>query len=129
MEMRKFIVEIHPDGRLTCCEYEEPREACKSTWLAGYRQAVAHCNEEVDFLDTFRFRDVCQSSKLLYQGAAQVRDAVAAHYREYSLKRSKSLDYGNDRQCPECGCCCDYGRECCDLKGGNIDHPGGCKKL
>ena len=49
MEMRKFIVEIHPDGRLTCCEYEEPREACKSTWLAGYRQAVAHCNEEVDF--------------------------------------------------------------------------------
>lgn len=89
MEMRKFIVEIHPDGRLTCCEYEEPREACKSTWLAGYRQAVAHCNEEVDFLDTFRFRDVCQSSKLLYQGAAQVRDAVAAHYREYSLKDQK----------------------------------------
>lgn len=79
MEMRKFIIEIHPDGRLTCCEYEEPHEA----WLAGYRQAVAHCDEEVDFLGASRFRDVCQSSKLLYQGAAQVRDAVAAHYCDY----------------------------------------------
>lgn len=67
MEMRKFIVEIHPDGRLTCCEYEEPREACKSAWLAGYRQAVDHCKEEVDLL-----------------GAAQVRDAVASRYHEYS---------------------------------------------
>lgn len=78
MEMRKFIVEIHPDGRLTCCEYEEPRDAIRSARLAGFKRGLAH---------------------------------------------------GNDRQCPECGCCCDYGRECCDLKGGNIDHPGGCKKL
>ena len=67
MKMRKFIVEIHPDGRVTCCEYEEPRDTGKSLWLAGYRQAVDHCNEEVEFL-----------------GAAQVRDAVASHYHEYS---------------------------------------------
>ena len=82
MEMRKFIVEIHKDGRVTCCEYEEPRDACKSAWLAGYRQAVAHCNEEVDFLEAFR--NICQSSKLMYQGAAQVRDAVVSRYHEYS---------------------------------------------
>lgn len=78
MEMRKFIVEIHPDGHVTCCEYEEPRDAIRSAWLAGFKRGLTH---------------------------------------------------GNDRQCPECGCCCDYGRKCCDLKGGNIDHPGGCKKL
>lgn len=82
MEMRKFLVEIHPDGRVTCCEYEEPRDACKSAWLAGYRQAVAHCNEEVDFLEAFR--NICQSSKLMYQGAAQVRDAVVSCYHKYS---------------------------------------------
>lgn len=83
MEMRKFIVEIHPDGRLTCCEYEEPREACKkSAWLAGYRQAVTHCKEEVDLLGAFI--GICQSSKLMFQGAAQVLDAVESHYHEYS---------------------------------------------
>lgn len=82
MEMRKFIVEIHPDGRLTCCEYEEPREARKSAWLAGYRQAVTHCKEEVDLLGVFR--DVCQSSKLMFQGAVRVLDAVESHYPEHS---------------------------------------------
>ncbi len=33
-----------------------------------------------------------------------------------------------EHTCPECGCCCDYGRSCCRLNsGGNDDHPGGCK--
>ena len=35
--------------------------------------------------------------------------------------------------CPECGCCCDYGRECCpDCHSGNADHleeRGGCKRI
>ena len=35
--------------------------------------------------------------------------------------------------CPECGCCCDYGRECCpDCHSGNADHLGvcgGCKRI
>ena len=33
------------------------------------------------------------------------------------------------RKCPDCGCCCDYGSACCEMKGANIDHPGGCKKM
>lgn len=78
MEMRKFLIEIHPDGRMTCSEYEEPRDAIRSAWLAGFKRALVQ---------------------------------------------------GNGRKCPECGCCCDYGNACCDLKGVNIDHPGGCKKL
>lgn len=81
MEMRKFVVEIYPDGHVTCCEYEEPRDACKSAWLAGYRQALTHCEEQVDIFEGFK--DACRSSKLLYQGAAKVRDVVASCYRKY----------------------------------------------
>lgn len=33
----------------------------------------------------------------------------------------------SEHDCPECGCCCDYGRPCCHVGGGNIDHPGGCR--
>lgn len=38
-------------------------------------------------------------------------------------------------RCPDWGCCCDHGRECCAgaaAGGGNYDHlgkRGGCKKL
>ena len=35
----------------------------------------------------------------------------------------------SEHDCPECGCCCDYGRPCCHVGGGNIDHPDGCKQL
>ena len=82
MKMRKFIVEIYPDGRVTCCEYEEPRDTGKSAWLAGYRQALAHCNEQVGFLEAFK--DSSLTANLRYQGAAQVRDVVASYYRNYS---------------------------------------------
>lgn len=86
MEMRKFIVEIHPDGRLTCCEYEEPRDASKTAtdraWLAGFRQALVHCMEQVTTLEAFK--DTCLSSRLMYEGAVKVRDVVASCYHEYS---------------------------------------------
>jgi len=81
MEMRKFIVEIHKDGRVTCCEYEEPRDARKSAWLAGYRKALAHCNEQVSLLEAFEGTN--HTANIRYQGAAQVRDVVASWYREY----------------------------------------------
>lgn len=81
MKMRKFIIEIHKDGRVTCCEYEEPRDACKSAWLAGYRKALTHCNEQVSFLEAFEGTNL--TANIRYQGAAQVRDVVASWYREY----------------------------------------------
>lgn len=80
MEMRKFIVEIHPDGRVTCCEYEDPRDARRNAWLAGFRQALVYCEEQTDIFEGFK--DTCLSSKLMYQGAAKVRDVVASYYRE-----------------------------------------------
>lgn len=82
MEMRKFIVEIHPNGRMTCCEYEEPRDVSESSWLAGYRQALAHCNEQVGFLEAFK--DTSLTANIRYQGAVQVRDVVASYYHNCS---------------------------------------------
>lgn len=82
MEMRKFIVEIHPDGRVTCCEYEEPRDVSEGSWLAGYRDALAHCNEQVGVLEAFK--DISLTANIRYQGAVQVRDVVASYYHNYS---------------------------------------------
>lgn len=82
MEMRKFIVEIHPDGHLTCCEYEEPHDTSKSAWLTGYRKALDQCNEQAGLLEALK--DTSLPANLRYQGAAQVRDVVASYYRNYS---------------------------------------------
>lgn len=88
MEMRKFIIEIHPDGTLTCCEYEEPDDRYRTSndraWLAGFKQALIHCNEQVRTLEANK--NTCLSSQLMYQGAAMVRDAVESCYREYLQK-------------------------------------------
>lgn len=88
MEMRKFIIEIHPDGTLTCCEYEDPKEsnraATERAWLAGFKQALIHCNEQVRTLEANK--NTCLSSQLMYRSAAKVRDAVESCYREYLRK-------------------------------------------
>lgn len=89
MEMHKFIIEIHPDGTLTCCEYEDPKDAARAAtdraWLAGYRQALKHCDEQVDTLKGFK--GTCQSSYLMYQGAESVRFVMASAYRKYINKK------------------------------------------
>ena len=85
MKMRKFIIEIHSDGTLTCCEYEDPKETLRAAtgraWLAGYRKALEHCDEQVNLLKGFK--GTCQSSDLLYQGAESVRYVVSLAYRKY----------------------------------------------
>lgn len=37
MEIRKFIIEIHPNGKMTWCEYQEPDPY---SYVAGGRTAV-----------------------------------------------------------------------------------------
>lgn len=89
MEMRKFVIEIHPDGTLTCCEYEEPKESIRAAtdraWLDGYQQAIKHCDEQVCILKGFR--GTSRSSELVYQGAESVRFAVVSAYRKYINKK------------------------------------------
>lgn len=89
MEMRKFIIEIHPDGTLTCCEYEDPKDAIRAAneraWLDGYQQALNHCEDQVEYLKNFK--GTCRSSDLIYQGAESVRYAVCLAYRKYINKK------------------------------------------
>lgn len=88
MKMRKFIIEIHPDGSLTCCEYEDPKDAIRAAtdraWLAGYRQAIEHCDEQVETLEGFK--GTCLFADLMYQGATRVRDGARAMYSLYAKK-------------------------------------------
>lgn len=56
-------------------------DARKRAWLAGYRKALAHCNEQVSLLEAFEGTNL--TANIRYQGAAQVRDVVASWYREY----------------------------------------------
>lgn len=86
MEMRKFIIEIHPDGSMTCCEYEDSTEANRAekdrAWLSGYRQALVHCNEQVESLEGIKGNST--GASLMYQGAAHVRDGAENMYRKYA---------------------------------------------
>lgn len=92
MTMRKFVIEIHPDGTLTCCEYEDPKESIRAAtdraWLAGYRQALKDCDEQVNTLKGFK--GTCQSFDLMYQGAESVRYVVLSAYRKYLNTKNKS---------------------------------------
>lgn len=86
MEMRKFIIEIHPDGSMTWCEYEDAVTASRvekdNAWLSGYRQALVHCNEQVRSLEGIKDNSVAVS--LMYQGATHVRDGAEDMYRKYA---------------------------------------------
>lgn len=84
MEIRKFIIEIHSDGTLTCCEYEDPKDAAKATynraWLEGYRQALIHCDNE---LSNFKaFFGSCLLDGPEYQGAVKVCDHMRIFYQK-----------------------------------------------
>lgn len=55
MEMRKFIVEIHPDGRVTAVEYDPPEHTPewlqqeRARWLkAGYKMGWDDAFHEFD---------------------------------------------------------------------------------
>ena len=84
MEMRKFIIEIHSDGTLTCLEYEDPKDAVRAAnnraWLEGYRQALIHCDNE---LSNFKaFSGSCLSAGPEYQGAVKVCDHMRIFYQQ-----------------------------------------------
>lgn len=84
MEMRKFIIEIHPDGTLTWCEYEDPKEVTKAAnnraWVEGYQQALIHCDDELSNLKAFM--GSCLSTDLEYQGAVKVGHHMRLFYQK-----------------------------------------------
>lgn len=40
MEMRKFIIELHPDGEMTWCEYEDSRDSEISAYNVALRDVI-----------------------------------------------------------------------------------------
>lgn len=84
MKMRKFIIEIHPDGTLTCCEYEDPKDAAnvqnKRAWVKGYQQALIHCDDELSNLKAFMGSSL--STDLEYQGAVKVCSHMRIFYQK-----------------------------------------------
>lgn len=40
MEIRKFIIERHPDGKMTWCEYEDSRDSEISAYNAALRDVI-----------------------------------------------------------------------------------------
>ena len=84
MKMRKFIIEVRPDGTLTCCEYEDPKDAAKvqnkRAWLKGYQQALIHCDDELSNLKAFM--GSCLSTDLEYQGAVKVCSHMRTFYQK-----------------------------------------------
>lgn len=46
MEIRKFIVELHPDGKMTWCEYEEPKDYEKRAYNTALRDVINRLNYE-----------------------------------------------------------------------------------
>jgi hypothetical protein len=90
MEMRKFIIEIHSDGTLTCCEYEDPKESIRAAndraWLAGYKRALDNCKKCVTMLG--KSKDTCLSANITYHGAKNVYESLVSYYLEYSRDKN-----------------------------------------
>ena len=40
MEIRKFIVELHPNGKMTWYEYEEPKDSEKRAYNTALRDVI-----------------------------------------------------------------------------------------
>lgn len=65
--------------------YEANSAERNRAWLAGYQQALKHCEEQVRILKGYK--GTCRSSDLMYQGAESVRYAVCLAYRKYINKK------------------------------------------
>lgn len=58
MEMRKFIVELHPNGKKTWREYEDPKYYDTSAYNAALRDVVSRLiDEHAEYLSRAVFAD------------------------------------------------------------------------
>lgn len=85
MEIRKFIVELHPDGKMFWYEYEDSDDSIKKpewrAWLAGYSQALEHLNRVVH--DYEHKRHTTYAASVMFKAVESARDEVAAWYKRY----------------------------------------------
>lgn len=85
MTMRKYIVTIHEDGRLSCIEYEDPETVLekkrKELFKTGYLAAIVESRKKV--LEFRRRREDSREDNLMYAAVASVHDEVAARMASY----------------------------------------------
>lgn len=74
MEMRKFIIELYPDGKMNCCEYEDSRDAETSAYNAALRDVVSHLiDEHSKYLSMAAFADNDKASYIYLKLAANCK--------------------------------------------------------
>lgn len=87
MTMRKYIVTIHEDGRVSCVEYEDPEkvidEERKDAFKTGYTAAIVESKKKV--LEFRRRRGDSREDNLMYAAVASVHDEVAARMSSYIM--------------------------------------------
>ena len=74
MEMHKFIIELHPDGKMTWCEYEDSRDSESSAYNAALRDVVSHLiDEHSKYLSMAAFADNDKASYIYLKLAANCK--------------------------------------------------------
>lgn len=72
MEIRKFIIELHPDGRMTWVEYIEPSSKEDRNYLCG--RAFQAVSKYLDTYPAFLWSDDVKASYL--NGASHMMDIL-----------------------------------------------------
>ena len=72
MEIRKFIVELHPDGRMTCVEYTEPQSKEDRNYLCG--RAFQEVEKDLEAYPQSLWSDAIKASYL--NGASRMMDIL-----------------------------------------------------
>lgn len=85
MEIRKFIIELHPDGKMTWCEYQEPNPY---GFCVGKRRGIDSVldliSKEVDNMKTVAVNDesATHTSYQLYAGAYHILSYCYEHLKD-----------------------------------------------
>lgn len=98
MTMRKYLVTIHEDGRVSALEFEEPADQALTNYQAGFRDAV---HEILDYLESMklsyinRVREYIQCGKM--EDASNENGKSDAMYAAISLLKRRYGVFGTRR--------------------------------
>lgn len=70
MEIRKFIVEPHPDGKMTWCEYEDPMDSEKRAYNTALRDVINRLTVEHAYYMTMSFITDSDKDRAIYLESA-----------------------------------------------------------
>lgn len=94
MEMRKFIIERHPDGKMTWCEYEEPVYSVSANYKAGAQDAyntIINILEKrkkkiADIAISYKFRGDQESWRKALLDCESTDECIVSIKNNYNIK-------------------------------------------